>query len=342
MPAFRFRTTLELVKNLRAFLNLEAGLTRGKIAEPESGEPDRLQLPAREEPSDGGVVPENIIWILGSPRTGSTWLSRILRRLHGHILWDEPFYGVFLAFRDNLANSGRSDYKNFILNDGYREVWLPHLRKLFLDVCKARFPSITPKHYLVVKEPNGSMSAPLIMAAFPESKLVFLTRDGRDVIASLLDARKKEWYPYENFEASLAEATMQGGRFEFPRHESEEEFVEQLARNYLLNTRAVNEAYEKHPDGSKARIYYEDLREKPFEQILEMYRNLGIGVNRERLQESIEEHSWKNIPEDRKGAGKFFRKAKPGSWREDLTPEQAEIVNRILEEPPPTSTQSNP
>jgi hypothetical protein len=43
----------------------------------------------------------------------------------------------------------------------------------------------------------------------------------------------------------------------------------------------------------------------------------------------VEKNAWENIPEDLKGGGKFFRKASPGGWREDLTPEQAEMVEKI-------------
>ena len=43
----------------------------------------------------------------------------------------------------------------------------------------------------------------------------------------------------------------------------------------------------------------------------------------------VKKHSWENIPEEEKGEGKFYRKATPGSWCEDLTPEQAEIVASI-------------
>jgi hypothetical protein len=43
----------------------------------------------------------------------------------------------------------------------------------------------------------------------------------------------------------------------------------------------------------------------------------------------VEKHSWENIPEDQKGQGKVYRKATPGGWREDLTPEQAEAVERV-------------
>jgi hypothetical protein len=35
------------------------------------------------------------------------------------------------------------------------------------------------------------------------------------------------------------------------------------------------------------------------------------------------------VPEEEKGEGKFHRKATPGGWKEDLTPEQIETVERI-------------
>jgi hypothetical protein len=43
----------------------------------------------------------------------------------------------------------------------------------------------------------------------------------------------------------------------------------------------------------------------------------------------VQKHAWENIPEDEKGQGKFYRKATPGSWREDLTPGQVEIVEQV-------------
>jgi hypothetical protein len=60
-----------------------------------------------------------------------------------------------------------------------------------------------------------------------------------------------------------------------------------------------------------------------------IYSSLGIPVGDEELARVVEEHSWENIPEEEKGEGKSFRKATPGGWREDLTPEQAKMVERI-------------
>jgi hypothetical protein len=56
---------------------------------------------------------------------------------------------------------------------------------------------------------------------------------------------------------------------------------------------------------------------------------LGIPVDKGELARVVEKHSWENIPEDKKGEGKFYRKATPEGWREDLTPQQAQTVERI-------------
>jgi hypothetical protein len=42
----------------------------------------------------------------------------------------------------------------------------------------------------------------------------------------------------------------------------------------------------------------------------------------------VEKYSWEYIPEKEKGSGKARRKATSGVWREDLSPEQAELIER--------------
>ena len=36
-----------------------------------------------------------------------------------------------------------------------------------------------------------------------------------------------------------------------------------------------------------------------------------------------------NVPKQEKGGGKFYRKGTSGGWKEDLTPEQAALVEKI-------------
>jgi hypothetical protein len=60
-----------------------------------------------------------------------------------------------------------------------------------------------------------------------------------------------------------------------------------------------------------------------------IYSTLQIPVDEREVARAVEKHYWENIPEQERGEGKFYRKATPEGWREDLTPEQAEIVERI-------------
>ena len=87
-------------------------------------------------------------------------------------------------------------------------------------------------------------------------------------------------------------------------------------------------AYDAHT-GPKALVRYEELRADTLGSMRRIYSTLGVTVNEEELARVVEEHSWENIPQEEKGEGKFYRKASPGSWREDLTPEQADMVEKV-------------
>src|SRR5215203_2772447 len=68
------------------------------------------------EPS-GGVEPENIVWIFGSPRTGSTWLSRTMGELEGHTVWREPLVGALFGnlYYDRAKHLVGKTGKHYIL-----------------------------------------------------------------------------------------------------------------------------------------------------------------------------------------------------------------------------------
>src|SRR5215211_1341482 len=95
MPVFEARWVLEFGRRARLFLHVEAGLTGAGLVT------ERLKLAGRNreiEPADrdatrAGIEPENIIWIFGTGRTGSTWLGRMMGDLEDHSLWHEPYVG---------------------------------------------------------------------------------------------------------------------------------------------------------------------------------------------------------------------------------------------------------
>ena len=325
MPVFKGRWVLEFGRRACLFLRVEAGLTGARAMIERSREPARQQMIRRDGKltddvtgvGSGGIKPENIVWIFGSGRTGSTWLGRMMGDLEDHALWHEPYVGeIFGSAYYVRAWDRQHEREGYILSRPYRHVWLRSMRDLILDGARARYPDT--EGYLVIKEPHGSIAAPLLMEALPESRMVFLVRDPRDVAASRLDAHKQGSWTQK----------LRGRNEETLADRDPDAFVKSAAAMYLRDMEKVKQAYDTF-DGRKALIKYESLRTDTVEVLNRMYSKLGIPVAEEQLRRVVERHDWENIPQKRKGVGKSHRKASPGSWREDLTPEQATIVERI-------------
>jgi hypothetical protein len=161
-----------------------------------------------------------------------------------------------------------------------------------------------------------------MMEALPESRMILLVRDPRDVVASYADARKEGGWNYERNKIRYLE-----GR-RVPADKNPLAFAEERAKRYLRGIGKAKEAYDAH-QGYKVLVKYEDLRADTLGEMKRIYSTLEVRVSEEELARVVEKHSWENIPEGEKGEGKFYRKATPGGWREDLTPEQAEVVEEI-------------
>jgi hypothetical protein len=316
VPEFKKNIVVNLARGAKAYLDLRAGVTRRTLyGEFRPSSVDRST-------QAGGVNPENIVWIFGSGRSGSTWLSSMMGDVKGHALWVEPWVGtLFGRFYYSGVDKRKQDNAQFILGL-HRESWLGSIRNFVLDAAAAIFPGLDKEDYLIIKEPNGSIGAPLMMQALPESRMILLARDPRDVIASSMDAKSEGGWNYEKHKKLYRE------RRRTPSSKNPDAFVQKQAKNYLGQMGKAKEAYDAH-QGPKVLVKYEELRADALGTMMRMYSELGIPVDEKELGRIVEKHSWENIPEDQKGEGKFYRKATPGGWREDLTPEQAATIKRI-------------
>ena len=334
MPVFGKRSIFDTARVVRAFLikhkeriadqNRELEQARqqlaGKDRELAELRAQLLRSGAGREAS--GINPENIVWIFGSGRSGNTWLSSMMGDIEGHALWREPNVGFLFGYLYYVwAHEGQRGTKNFILGR-YKESWLRSIRHFVLDEARTRFPTLSEDDYLVIKEPNGSVGAPLLMEALPESRMILLIRDPRDVAASTMDARRTGGWSYERNKRLYLE----GQRV--PADKDPDAFVENPANQYLRNVGNSKLAYDAH-QGYKVLVKYEDLRAETLRTMKRIYSTLRIPVDEKELARVVEKHSWENIPKGEKGDGKFYRKATPEGWREDLTPEQAKTVERI-------------
>ena len=269
------------------------------------------------------VESEDIIWIFCTARSGSTWLASMMGDIHGCVAWNEPLVGALFGQFYYVRAAHRRASNSIIMGQHHRDVWLRGIRSMVLDGAAVRYPGLPEGGYLVVKEPNGSIGAPLLMEALPESRMVLLVRDPRDVIASALDSARKGSWSTKRVARKLGRESAETLADTDP-----DAFVERQAKRYAQDVGKAKEAYEAHV-GRKALVRYEDLRSDTPGAMRRLCSDLGVAVGGEELARVIEEHSWERIPEKNRGEGKFYRKATPGGWSEDLTGEQARAVERV-------------
>jgi GT2 family glycosyltransferase len=265
----------------------------------------------------GPVGEEQIVWMFGSPRTGSTWISGVMADTGKGRRWNEPHVGLLFGsfFYEKIGPDNElMNSPAFILGSPHREAWLNSIKNFVLEGAAARYPELGRDDYVVVKEPNGAIGAPLMTEAMPGSRLVFLLRDPRDVISSWIDAFREGSWTAANRDYDSEEKLNAHTRF--------------LSERYLKVVSQVQKAYEAHA-GRKALVRYEDLRRDTLGEMKTMYEALGIEVDETGLRAAVEKHAWENIPDESKGAGKFYRSGTPGGWHEDLSPEQIRIVEEV-------------
>jgi hypothetical protein len=283
------------------------------------------------------TAPGQLAWIFGSSRSGSTWLLRMLSELERVIPIDDPHLGHHLgvwrpiplawATSKDLPKLGTlADYKrkkrDYLFSDSYRDSWMPKLRELIADRFETQAAEDlaeagdVERPIVVVKEP-GSHAADTIMELFPHSALIFLLRDGRDVVDSWLDAYQDGTWATDEGAYPLDET----GRPALIRWQSSV---------WLHRTDVVQQTFERVNPERRVLVRYEEMRADPAGALARICEALGIEAGRERLDRIAKSNEFSRVPESRKGAGHEIRQAQPGGWAAHMSREEIVEMHEIL------------
>jgi hypothetical protein len=274
-----------------------------------------------------------LVWIFGSSRSGSTWLLRMLSEVDGVVPVDDPHLGHHLGVWRPIPLAWaaspdppdlttlldlKKEQPGYFFSERYRDHWWEPLRHLI----ETRFEAQAQDHLdgfrgdptFVVKEP-GSHVAGLLTDLFPQSTLVFLLRDGRDVVDSWLDA-------YQDGSWAIPEGAFPvapWGRLALVRW---------LAEVWVFRTNEVRRAYEARDPSLRAMVRYEELRSETARTLERICSAIGLPAgSAERI---AERHSYEQVPADERGEAKAIRSASPGSWKENLTAEERQAAEEIM------------
>lgn len=293
---------------------------------------------------------------MGSPRTGSTWLLRLLchpwgvgrtptgidpsrfRPRGGEVI---PVNESYLAhhlgpMRDPLPPPGSPSLESPLLNDAraadpayffsdeYESSWREPLRRLALERFTAQSERAAEAHGLsepliIVKEPNGSHASDLIVKLLPGSRMIFLLRDGRDVIDSMLDADSEGgWRTRTEGVVPLRTAEQ---RLAAVRHQ---------AQLWLLRTLATERACELLGPERSITVRYEEFLANTEAELGRLDRWLGLDRNERQIKAAVRGNRFGSLRNRLRGRRKGVRAASPGLWRENMTADEQATIEELI------------
>jgi len=277
----------------------------------------------------GRLEEDRLVWIVGSSRSGSTWLLRMLCELDDAVGIDDPHLGHHLgvwrpiplawsvgAEQPQLTTllDVKREKRGYFFSDEYAETWRPLLRELILGRFAAQ--ARDRRGPVFIKEP-GSQAAELILSLFPGSRLVFLLRDGRDVVDSWLAAYQNGSWAQEEGAFPLAP-------------EGREAFVRWQASVWAHRTRSVAAAFTRHDPARRVLVRYEDLLADTPRELGRICEAIGKAPDHERLASIAAEHDIDEVPNRQKGERHAVRMASPGGWRKHLTGAEQRAVEEEM------------
>ena len=171
---------------------------------------------------------------------------------------------------------------------------------------------------MIVKEP-GSHIADLLMSLFARSRMIFLLRDGRDVVDSWLDAHRPGAWALDEGAYPVA-------------NEGREALIRWQASVWAYRTGVVLRAYQGHDRERRILVRYEDLLRDPIRELGRICARFGIEVPPARLREIAVTHDYDHVPSEEKGTSKEIRSADPGGWQRHMTPAEQQAMYEAMGE----------
>jgi len=270
------------------------------------------------------ILEKNLVWIFGSPRSGTTWLASELLSNHS-FCFHEPLLGEHISSVRELGGNiiRRIDEDrnrpHYFFSDSYKSTWKYYMRKLILHRIHAQFPLLHKT--IVIKEPNGSFASDIIAETLPNSKIIIILRDPRDILLSQVTALSKGGY-----------ATKEDKRWDPLGGQRKLNFLKIMSKRWVALVDVLLRTYENHAEDNRLLLKYEELRNNTKTELRKIFDFLDFKADDKELEEIIAKYDFENLPSESKGLGTTRQFATPGKWKEKFNLVERKIIEDIISE----------
>ncbi len=269
---------------------------------------------AADRTTGARLVERSIFFACGAPKSGTTWLQRILDAHpqiqcsgEGHFIErvSMPFARVLNDYAGHMKLVAESVYEG---QPPYPPLVQADLDQVVRDFIISRLMTRNPGpeiRWIGDKTPRYSIELPALQRLFPQARFIHIVRDPRDVAVSRVHH------------------TARGGHQDRVAGEALIQFVRNAAQVWLETVKRVSDFTAKNPDVIHT-VRYEAMLADPRGETRKMLRFLGADHDDalvDRISDATSFEAMSGRKPGKEDPDSFLRKGVAGDWVGRLEPE---------------------
>ncbi|HEY9152225.1 MAG TPA: sulfotransferase [Anaerolineales bacterium] len=289
--------------------------------------------------------PHEKFFVFGHARSGTTLLMRLVR-LHPEVHCD---YQAHFFTRKPLLKS--------LVDSAEIEEWLtrksnrwnqgrdlsPLVLRASADFIMERDAAREGKMIVGDKSPSSTIHGQSVRdmhAVYPDAKLIYIVRDGRDVLISERFRNFVEESKFLTAEDKHIVEELRKDQNQFAngtRSIFTESFIRRVAKGWVTNLQEVENEGQRLYGKTYFALRYEDLLSTPFDEMRKLWKFLGVKKINKSLDKEIKTEMASNPDEEwqsqRNGdISSFLPKGQAGNWQRLFTAKDKAIFKEIAGE----------
>lgn len=281
-------------------------------------------------------------FVMGHARSGTTLLMRLLR-LHEEVhcnyqahffsrkpmlksLVDSPEAEEWLTRKSNRWNQGR-DLSPLVLRTA-------------ADFIMERDAAREGKHIVGDKSPSSTIHGQIVRDThliYPDAKIIYIVRDGRDVLISERFRNFVEESKFLTSEDKRIMADLRTDSVPFSdgrRSIFTETSIRNIAKRWVDDLNEIDSESKRLYDGKYISLRYEDMLSQPFTELSRLWQFLGVQKMDQMLEKKLTEEMSSNPDEEwqaqrNEGIASFLPKGQAGNWQRLFTARDKALFKEV-------------